>query len=45
MPGLAVPSGVDSDGLPTSVRLTAASGSDDAVLAAGLWASPSASRD
>ncbi|MER9503932.1 amidase family protein [Mesorhizobium sp. M0579] len=45
MPGLAVPSGVDSDGLPTSVLLTAAFGCDDAVIAAGLWASPSASRD
>lgn len=39
MPGLALTSGIDSQGLPTSVLLTAASGSDDAVLAAGQLAS------
>ncbi|MER9292211.1 hypothetical protein NKI66_15605 [Mesorhizobium sp. M0518] len=35
MPGLAVASGTDPQGLPTSVLLTGASGFDDAVLAAG----------
>lgn len=38
MPGLAVASGTDWQGLPTSVLLTGASGSDDAVLAAGQLA-------
>ncbi|QND66696.1 glutamyl-tRNA amidotransferase [Mesorhizobium loti] len=35
MPGLAVASGTDPQGLPTSVLLTGATGFDDAVLAAG----------
>ena len=39
MPGLAIVSGTDWQGLPTSVLLTGASGSDDAVLAAGQLAS------
>jgi aspartyl-tRNA(Asn)/glutamyl-tRNA(Gln) amidotransferase subunit A len=37
MPGLAMPSGTDSDGHPTSVLLSTGSGRDDAVLAATLW--------
>lgn len=37
MPGVALPSGSDADGQPTSVLLSAASGNDDAVLAAALW--------
>ncbi|QPC94563.1 amidase family protein [Mesorhizobium sp. INR15] len=45
MPGLAVPSGTDPQGLPTSVLLTGASGSDDVVLAAGLLAARSHGTD
>ncbi|MGV8889758.1 MAG: amidase family protein [Pseudomonas sp.] len=36
MPGLAMPTGVDAQGLPTSILLSAPSGRDDDVLAIGL---------
>ena len=36
MPGLAVPSGVDSQGLPTSVLISAPQGRDDDVLSVGI---------
>lgn len=37
MPGLAIPSGMDASGLPTSALFSRPSGEDDAVLGAGLW--------
>jgi aspartyl-tRNA(Asn)/glutamyl-tRNA(Gln) amidotransferase subunit A len=37
MPGVAMPSGTDADGQPTSVLLSGGSGHDDAVLSAALW--------
>lgn len=37
MPGVALPSGTDDNGQPTSVLLSGARGRDDAVLAAALW--------
>lgn len=36
MPGLAIPSGVDPQGLPTSALISAVQGRDDEVLALGL---------
>lgn len=37
LPGVAMPSGTDTDGHPTSVLLSGGSGRDDAVLSAALW--------
>ncbi|APF36774.1 glutamyl-tRNA amidotransferase [Chelatococcus daeguensis] len=37
MPGLALPSGTNAEGLPTSALFSLPSGDDDALLAAGLW--------
>lgn len=37
MPGLAMASGSDAEGLPTSALFSRPSGDDDALLAAGLW--------
>ena len=34
--GLALPSGTDGDGMPTSFLLSAAGGNDDRLLSAGL---------
>jgi aspartyl-tRNA(Asn)/glutamyl-tRNA(Gln) amidotransferase subunit A len=36
-PGVAMPSGSDADGHPTSVLLSAGNGRDDAMLSAALW--------
>lgn len=36
MPGLAIPSGTDHEGLPTSVQFSLPSGDDDRLLSAGL---------
>ncbi len=37
MPGLAIPSGHDGQGLPTSALFSRPSGQDGHLLAAGLW--------
>jgi aspartyl-tRNA(Asn)/glutamyl-tRNA(Gln) amidotransferase subunit A len=37
MPGVAMPSGTDAEGHPTSVLLSTGSGRDDALLSAALW--------
>ena len=37
MPGVAMPSGTDADGHPTSVLLSSGNGRDDAMLSAALW--------
>ena len=38
--GVAIPSGVDADGMPTSILLSATHGRDAAVLSAALAAEP-----
>lgn len=40
MPGLAIPNGLDADGMPTSLLLSASAGEDERLLSAGLTLEP-----